>query len=67
MLEIDPIRRHEEKYSRTNSIIELRDIDKDRYAEVQGNIIHIVDKNGGKQMAQIINKGENFTKIFFNE
>ena len=30
------------------------------------NSIHIISKNGGKEIAQIINKGENFNKIIFN-
>jgi hypothetical protein len=66
MIEVDPLKRHEEKYSRTNPITELQDIDNERYAEVHFSSIHIISKNGGKEIAQIINKGENFNKIIFN-
>ncbi len=66
MIEVDPIKRHEEKYSRTYPITELQDIDNERYAQVHFNTIHIISKNGGKEIAQIINEGESFHKIVFN-
>ncbi len=57
MVEVDPIRRQQEKYSRTNPITFVSDLDGERYAEIHGNKILINSKKGGKEVAQIINEG----------
>ena len=48
MIEIDPEKKLEEKYSRTHPIIELQDIDSERYAEIHQSSIVINSKKGGK-------------------
>jgi len=44
----------------------VSDLDNDRYAEIHGNKILINSKKGGKEVAQIINEGETFHKLFSN-
>lgn len=65
MIEVDPSKKHEERYSRIKELSFVTDLDKDTYAEISQNKIAIHSKNGGKELAIFTNEGENFTKVFY--
>jgi len=48
MIELDPSRRLEERYSRAKNIYFLTDIDEDHFCEITSNKINIFSKKGTK-------------------
>ena len=55
MLEVDPTRKLEERYSRIKELSFVIDIDEDTYSEIAGNKIVICSKKGGKELGPFTN------------
>lgn len=55
MIELDPARKLEERYSRVKNIYYLADIDNDYYCEISSNKINICSKKGGKEVGSFTN------------
>jgi len=55
MLEIDPVRRLEERYNRIKELTYLTDIDSDIYSEISSNKITLCSKKGGKEIGTFTN------------
>jgi|688.fasta_scaffold693425_2 hypothetical protein len=55
MLEVDPTRKLEERYSRIKELSFVIDIDEDTYSEIAGNKIVICSKKGGKELGTFTN------------
>ena len=67
MLELDPSRRLEERYSRVKDIYYLTDIDNEHYCEISSKKINIISKKGGKEVGSFTNDKEEFKKIIIKK
>lgn len=67
MIEIDPLRKNQEKYSRVKKISFVTDLNVETYAEICMNKITIHSKKGGKEMGILTNEGEDFKKLSYKE
>ena len=65
MIELDPSRRLEERYSRAKNLYFLTDIDNNHFCEISFNKINICSKKGGKEVGSFTNDKEEFKKIIF--
>lgn len=63
MVELDPLKRLEERYSRSKDIYYLTDIDNTMYCEISSNKINIFSKKGVKEIGSFTNEKEEFKKI----
>lgn len=55
MIELDPAKRLDERYSRVKDIYYLCDIDEGHFCEISSNKINICSKKGGKVIGSFTN------------
>ncbi len=63
MVEVDPLRKLEERYNRIRELIFVADIDPASYCEITSAKIAICSKRDGKELGFFSNDKENFKKI----
>lgn len=63
MLEVDPVRRLEERYNRVRELTFVIDIDEETYSEINGTKIVLCSKKGGKELGTFTNEQEQFKRV----
>lgn len=63
MVEVDPVRKLEERYNRLRELVYVTDIDSSSYCEITNNKVVICSKRDGKELGFFSHDKERFSKI----